>query len=105
MNQKEIEAKWQKYWEENNIYEFKPDERKIYSIDTPPPTVNGKIHIGHIFSYTQSTPPCHFLCDLSFDEFSLTSRSLHFLHSSFPCTAEVLSVPLFPEHSRKEHLS
>ena len=53
-NIKEKEEKWKNYWEENNIYEFKPDERKIYSIDTPPPTVNGKIHIGHIFSYTQA---------------------------------------------------
>ncbi len=50
---KEKELKWMNYWKENNIYEFKPDQREIYSIDTPPPTVNGKIHIGHIFSYTQ----------------------------------------------------
>ena len=42
------------YWKDNNIYEFKKDEREIYSIDTPPPTVNGKIHMGHIFSYTQT---------------------------------------------------
>lgn len=53
-NFKEKEEKWEKYWEENNIYEFKPDHRKVYSIDTPPPTVNGKIHIGHIFSYSQA---------------------------------------------------
>ena len=43
-----------KYWEDNNIYDFKNDGRKIFSIDTPPPTVNGKIHIGHIFSYSQT---------------------------------------------------
>jgi valyl-tRNA synthetase len=48
------EEKWRNYWEKNKIYEFKKDERKIYSIDTPPPTVSGKIHIGHIFSYTQA---------------------------------------------------
>ena len=46
---KEKEIKWMNYWNNNNIYEFKLDGRKIYSIDTPPPTVNGKIHIGHIF--------------------------------------------------------
>ena len=51
---KEKEIKWMNYWKDNNIYEFKPDKRKIYSIDTPPPTVNGKIHIGHIFSYSQA---------------------------------------------------
>lgn len=53
-NAQEKETKWLNYWRENKIYEFKPDQRKIYSIDTPPPTVNGKIHIGHIFSYSQT---------------------------------------------------
>ena len=50
----EKENKWLNYWKENGIYDFKPDHREVYSIDTPPPTVNGKIHIGHIFSYTQT---------------------------------------------------
>ena len=53
-NAQEKEKKWLDYWKNNNIYEFKSDDREIYSIDTPPPTVNGKIHIGHIFSYTQT---------------------------------------------------
>ena len=53
-NALEKEEKWLNYWKENKIYEFKPDQRKVYSIDTPPPTVNGKIHIGHIFSYSQA---------------------------------------------------
>ncbi len=51
---KDKETKWINYWKDNNIYEFKLDKRDIYSIDTPPPTVNGKIHIGHIFSYSQA---------------------------------------------------
>lgn len=51
----EKEAKWQQFWQENGIYKFDKDSSKpIYSIDTPPPTVNGKIHIGHIFSYSQA---------------------------------------------------
>ena len=53
-NAQEKEAKWLNYWNENNIYKFIPDGRKVFSIDTPPPTVNGKIHIGHIFSYSQT---------------------------------------------------
>jgi valyl-tRNA synthetase len=53
-NAKEKEQKWLDYWKENKIYEFKPDNREVFSIDTPPPTVNGKIHIGHIFSYSQT---------------------------------------------------
>ena len=51
---KEKENKWLKYWDDNKIYEFKRDNRDVYSIDTPPPTVNGRIHIGHIFSYSQA---------------------------------------------------
>lgn len=50
----EKEQKWANYWQEQQIYKFVPDEREVFSIDTPPPTVNGKIHIGHIFSYSQT---------------------------------------------------
>ncbi len=53
-NAQEKENKWLEYWKENKIYKFKPDKREVFSIDTPPPTVNGKIHIGHIFSYSQT---------------------------------------------------
>lgn len=51
---REKELKWMNYWKENKIYEFRPDQTEIYSIDTSPTTVNGKIHIGHIFSYLQA---------------------------------------------------
>src|SRR3989338_2084796 len=51
---KEIEQKWLAYWEKEKIYQFnKNSKKKIYSIDTPPPTVSGKMHIGHAFSYSQ----------------------------------------------------
>jgi len=50
-----VEPSIQKFWEQNEIYKFRADdEREIYSIDTPPPTVSGSLHIGHIFSYTQA---------------------------------------------------
>ncbi|MFV0480018.1 MAG: valine--tRNA ligase [Anaerorhabdus sp.] len=48
------ESKWLEYWKEKEIYKFQPDGREVFSIDTPPPTVSGKIHIGHIFSYSQA---------------------------------------------------
>ncbi len=49
------ESKWQKFWETEKIFEFKPDDgRPIYSIDTPPPTVSGRMHIGHAFSYAHA---------------------------------------------------
>ena len=51
---KEREAHWQKYWEEENIYAFDENSDKpIFSIDTPPPTVSGKMHMGHACSYSQ----------------------------------------------------
>ena len=44
------------YWETNGIYKFRENDEKraIFSIDTPPPTVSGSLHIGHVFSYTQA---------------------------------------------------
>jgi valyl-tRNA synthetase len=49
---KESEPKWQRFWEKENIYRFEPKSKaEIYSVDTPPPTVSGKMHIGHAFSY------------------------------------------------------
>ena len=53
-NAEEKENKWLNFWEKNEVYKFRRNGKEIYSIDTPPPTVNGKIHIGHIFSYTQT---------------------------------------------------
>lgn len=41
-------------WQENHSYTQKLDRSKTYTIDTPPPTVSGSLHIGHIFSYTQA---------------------------------------------------
>lgn len=50
----EKEQKWQDFWKEKEIYKFTPNQKDVFSIDTPPPTVSGKIHIGHIFSYSQA---------------------------------------------------
>lgn len=49
------EKELERFWEEQEIYKYRNGkERKIFSIDTPPPTVSGKLHIGHVFSYTQA---------------------------------------------------
>ena len=51
-NYLEKEEKWQNYWFDNDIYKYDLDSPKAtYSIDTPPPTCNGKIHMGHLSSY------------------------------------------------------
>ena len=41
------------FWQENNIYKADPHGDNTYRIDTPPPTVSGKMHVGHAFSYTK----------------------------------------------------
>ena len=49
------EPRLQARWAELGIYEFDPAHQgPIFSVDTPPPTVSGKIHIGHVYSYTQA---------------------------------------------------
>lgn len=48
--------KWAARWDADRIYEFDrsaPRER-VFSIDTPPPTVSGSLHMGHVFSFTQT---------------------------------------------------
>lgn len=49
----DIEKKWINFWEKNKIYSCNLKNKEIYSIDTPPPTVSGKMHLGHAFSYSQ----------------------------------------------------
>lgn len=49
------EPKVQELWRKNEIYKFENGSRKkLYSVDTPPPTVSGNLHIGHVYSYTQA---------------------------------------------------
>ena len=51
-----LEQKWRERWETEGLYRFdrsKPREA-VFSIDTPPPTVSGRLHSGHVFSYTQT---------------------------------------------------
>ena len=51
-----LEAKWNARWEGDGTYQFDGarDRKDVYSIDTPPPTVSGSLHIGHVFSYTHT---------------------------------------------------
>ncbi|MCC8417596.1 MAG: valine--tRNA ligase [Rickettsia endosymbiont of Bryobia graminum] len=55
-NFNESENKWQKFWQEQKTYAWNPYESRENSfvIDTPPPTVSGQLHIGHVYSYTQA---------------------------------------------------
>jgi len=51
-----LEAKWMARWEESGVYRFtRPASRAdVFSIDTPPPTVSGSLHVGHVFSFTHT---------------------------------------------------
>ena len=51
-----LEAKWVPQWETLGTYAFDASATResIYSIDTPPPTASGSLHVGHVFSYTHT---------------------------------------------------
>ncbi|MFD7656959.1 valine--tRNA ligase, partial [Actinosynnema sp. NPDC059797] len=51
-----LELKWAARWEESGVYRFDPpgERSAVFSIDTPPPTVSGSLHVGHVFSYTHT---------------------------------------------------
>jgi valyl-tRNA synthetase len=51
-----LEAAWSVRWEADQVYRFDRSRPRsqVYAIDTPPPTVSGSLHIGHVFSYTHT---------------------------------------------------
>ena len=51
-----LEQKWGPNWDSSKTYSFDKSAPKsqIFSIDTPPPTVSGSLHVGHVFSYTHT---------------------------------------------------
>ncbi|HYQ75062.1 valine--tRNA ligase, partial [Cellulomonas sp.] len=51
-----VEDRWDGAWTEQGTYAFDRSKTReqVYSIDTPPPTVSGSLHVGHVFSYTHT---------------------------------------------------
>jgi valyl-tRNA synthetase len=51
-----LERKWSDRWEADGLYRFDRTRSRdeVYAIDTPPPTVSGSLHVGHVFSYTHT---------------------------------------------------
>jgi len=51
-----LETKWRTRWDADGTYRFDRSRRRdeVYAIDTPPPTVSGSLHVGHVFSYTHT---------------------------------------------------
>ncbi len=52
----EAEARWDAAWERDGIHRYDPSRprEETFVVDTPPPTVSGSLHIGHVFSYTHT---------------------------------------------------
>ncbi|HVL65160.1 MAG TPA: valine--tRNA ligase [Actinomycetota bacterium] len=53
---RDMEARWRRRWEESGTYRYDPTRSRdeTFVVDTPPPTVSGSLHIGHVFSYTHT---------------------------------------------------
>ena len=50
---REIEDKWREKWQQKGTYEYQnDDDKEVYAIDTPPPTVSGNLHFGHTYGNT-----------------------------------------------------
>jgi valyl-tRNA synthetase len=51
-----LEEKWTTRWETDATYRFDRSRPRdeVFAIDTPPPTVSGSLHVGHVFSYTHT---------------------------------------------------
>src|SRR4051794_10094369 len=51
-----LEERWAAVWEEQGTYRFdrSASRSEVFSVDTPPPTVSGSLHVGHVFSYTHT---------------------------------------------------
>ncbi|NLZ98956.1 MAG: valine--tRNA ligase, partial [Micrococcus sp.] len=58
-----LEDKFNARWAENRVYAFDPNTTRndVFSIDTPPPTASGSLHVGHVFSYTQTDVIARFM--------------------------------------------
>jgi len=49
-----LEERWITHWDKEHVYRFNRDATRetVFSIDTPPPTVSGTLHVGHVYSYS-----------------------------------------------------
>lgn len=50
-----VEPELEQFWSDTGVYHFDPEAgRPVYTIDTPPPTVSGNLHLGHVYSYSHA---------------------------------------------------
>ncbi|MFO8078204.1 MAG: class I tRNA ligase family protein, partial [Thermoplasmatota archaeon] len=92
-NQKEIEAKWQKYWKEEKIYEFNiKSDKKPYSIDVPPRYASGPLHAGHAVHYTHI-------------DFTARYKRMKGFNVFFPLCFDVNGIPIEERVERQKNIT
>ncbi len=66
-----LEDKWGRVWAEQGTYRFDraKSREQVFSIDTPPPTASGSLHMGHVFSYTHTDCMARYKRMAGFDVF------------------------------------
>src|SRR5271157_1161579 len=104
-----VENKIADFWAKDEIYKFKGKDRdRVFSIDTPPPTISGEIHLGHVMSYSQAEFIARYKRMRGFDvfyPFGLDDNGLPtelLIEKKFNTTAEFLGREKFVALVQKE---
>src|SRR5438874_971700 len=113
-----LEAKWRPIWEQTGLYRFDRTRPRadVYAIDTPPPTVSGSLHVGHVFSYTHTDVVARYqrmrgrevFYPMGWDDNGLPTERRVQNHFGVRCDPSVPYDPSFeppPEASEKEPVS
>jgi valyl-tRNA synthetase len=100
-----VEPKWIDSWDQNGTYAFDRSvtRDKVFSIDTPPPTVSGSLHMGHVFSYTHTDTVARFwrmrgksvFYPMGWDDNGLPTERRVQNYYGVSCDASVAYVPNF----------
>ena len=99
------ESRLRAQWEEQGIYRFDPAKgQPVHAIDTPPPTVSGKLHMGHVYSYCQTDFTARFqrmrgravFYPMGFDDNGLPTEQL--VERQVGCRAEDMEIAQFRAH-------
>ncbi|MGW5052242.1 valine--tRNA ligase [Actinokineospora sp. NPDC004072] len=108
-----LEATWARRWAESGVYRFRGDgpRESVFSIDTPPPTVSGSLHVGHVFSYTHTDIIARFqrmrgmdvLYPMGWDDNGLPTERRVQLHYGVRCDPSLPYEPgLEPKRDKKK---
>ncbi len=99
---KELERQRQVEWEDEGLYHYEPGpDDEVYAIDTPPPTVSGALHMGHVYSYCHADFLARFwrmngravFYPLGYDDNGLPTE--HLVEREYKQSAEEMGVDLF----------